>query len=659
MSQVIISHKDLSGQPDFFSTIMRDISKRKAAEEKLASTEKQFRALIENSTDCLTLYDSQGVVIYISPSMERITGRKPDEVIGTRYGSKRHPDDVALARAAFDAVLHDPAHPQTVEFRTQHNDGSWRWVETTLSNRLDDANIRAIVSNRRDITARKLAEAGLASAERRYRALIENSADSIALLDAHGTILYRSPSATRITGRTPQERVGAGTGQFHHPDDASIVPDAIAALLRDPESIQRVELRTAHIDGAWRWIEATLTNRLGDPNVQAIVSNYRDITARKHAEAIAQASSSLIETTMNSLPLEIAVLDGEGTILSVNRAWREFAEANSADLNRVSPGANYLSFCTGADSAASNEGTVAAAGLSAVLAGTLERFEFAYRCETPAGSRFFACHAAPIRNHPQARMVVVHEDTTERTEAEEKLHQVNEEIQQLYEVARTLHGSSDLQAMGETILNQALNLSACDLGVIRLREDADAPIRVIARHGYRDAQNLQRHTKSAAGPNSEGASRPRDRMRAFELDQTTIVERIDASDRMATFHREGICSLISIPVTVGATIHCVMQLGSRSARRFEPRLVRLLETLAHDFGIATQKVHLLQQALADQERLRELSRRVVAAQETERRDIARELHDEIGSLLSALKIMIKLDGGDTAQSLAVDRKSVV
>ncbi len=502
--------------PTTHIAVIEDISARKQAESERV----RLASIIEAAPDFIASADLQGRPIYLNPGGKRLLEFDDDRPLSDRRMKDLHPQWAAnlVAAIGLPTALRDGHWSGETALRT----GSGREVpvsQVIISHKDSTGQPDYFSTIMRDIGERKAAEEKLAHTEKRFRSLIENSADGVALLDAQGTVNYLSPSASRITGRGPSERVGTSTGNYHHPDDASIIPDAIAALLRDPASIQRVEFRTRHQDGSWRWIEATLTNRLDDPAVQAIVSNYRDITDRK--------------------------------------------------------------------------------------------------------------------------------------EADEELHRANEEIQKLYEVARGLHSSADLQTMGEAILNQALSLSACDLGVIRLREDATAPIRVIARHGYRDPRNLQRHGRSPAGPNSDGTSRPRDRMRVFELRQTDIVEQIEADERMATFYREGIRSLISIPVTLGDITHCILQLGSRTARRFEPRLVRLLETLAHDFGIAAQKARLLEQTLANQERLRELSRRVVDAQESERRYIARELHDEIGSLLSALKIMIKLDGGETAQSLAV------
>jgi len=246
-------------------------------------------------------------------------------------------------------------------------------------------------------------------------------------------------------------------------------------------------------------------------------------------------------------------------------------------------------------------------------------------------------------------------DITERMEAEQESQRAVAELRELHKVSLAMLQSIDLKSLAQTIVAKALELSGCDLGIIRLRERAPNRIRVIASQGYRDRANLERHELTT----TLGGNR-RTRLRAFSLRQTDIVQRVDRADRMATFKREGIKSLITIPVAVGDNLLGILQLGSRVERDFEPRLIALLETLAHDFGVALQKSQLLDETLAAQEQLRELSRRLVDTQESERRYIAGELHDEIGSLLTALKITVGMGGGSAiAQAQGIIDEALV
>src|SRR5215469_4168886 len=120
--------------------------------------------------------------------------------------------------------------------------------------------------------------------DRRFRALIEQSTDAIALLTQGGTVTYASPSIERILGYTPQECMTINAGDVFHPGDLPALADMFQHLLATPGWGETRQVRCRRKDGTWRWVEATVTNLLHDPDVQALVTSVRDITERKHAE---------------------------------------------------------------------------------------------------------------------------------------------------------------------------------------------------------------------------------------------------------------------------------------------------------------------------------------------------------------------------------------
>ena len=127
----------------------------------------------------------------------------------------------------------------------------------------------------------------LRASEKRFRALIENSLDGIALISAEGMILYESPAGASILGYAPGERIGAQTSLasgMTHPNDAKRARNLFAELVDSPGKSVTTTLRMRHRDGSYRWIEAIGTNLLAEPSVGAIVFNYRDITERKKNE---------------------------------------------------------------------------------------------------------------------------------------------------------------------------------------------------------------------------------------------------------------------------------------------------------------------------------------------------------------------------------------
>jgi PAS domain S-box-containing protein len=135
-----------------------------------------------------------------------------------------------------------------------------------------------------ELRERRRAEQVLLVSERRFRSLIENSSDAIALFQLDGTINYASPSTLQVLGYLPNEFEALNALQIIHPDDRKVVKEQLKLALDQPRNAITTEARVRHKDGNWHWMEGTFTNLLSDPGVGAIVNNYRDITERKQAE---------------------------------------------------------------------------------------------------------------------------------------------------------------------------------------------------------------------------------------------------------------------------------------------------------------------------------------------------------------------------------------
>lgn len=169
--------------------------------EEVNRTQKRMQLLLENASEVITIYEEDGTIRYVSPSVESILGYGQKELQGTRDIEKVHPSSRDVAKGLFQHLKEKPDEKVTVQFEYQTKDGSYIWLEATGTNFMSNTAIHGLILNSRDITERRRAEQ-----EQRMRskmqALSENSPDLIARLE-HESISYINPVIESYTGKAP------------------------------------------------------------------------------------------------------------------------------------------------------------------------------------------------------------------------------------------------------------------------------------------------------------------------------------------------------------------------------------------------------------------------------------------------------------------------
>jgi PAS domain S-box-containing protein len=139
-------------------------------ERTLAQSWQRYQAMIEHSSDALILTRPfKGGIIYVSPAIERVLGFTMDELRGREVMELIHPDSLDSAHTLRAELLRTPGKLSVDEARLLRKDGSYRWIELTRENLLDEPSVRGVVMNLRDISERKQAEAERARLEQRLR----------------------------------------------------------------------------------------------------------------------------------------------------------------------------------------------------------------------------------------------------------------------------------------------------------------------------------------------------------------------------------------------------------------------------------------------------------------------------------------------------------
>jgi len=268
-------------------SIIRDITERKEAEEKLRQSEERFRSLVQNATDIITVLEADGTIRYESPAIERILGYELGERLGKNALDYIHPEDVERVKDSLAKAKDNPAETQeAVEFRIQHKDGSWRHVEVTRTNLLNDPAVEGIVSNVRDITERRQAEVKLREAEEKYRSIFENAVEGIYQSTPEGRFISVNPALARIFGySSPEEMIATLTNIGHQlyvdPDQR----DEFVRLVEENHEATELESRIYRKDGSIAWVsENARAVRDDEGELLHYEGFFEDITERKEVE---------------------------------------------------------------------------------------------------------------------------------------------------------------------------------------------------------------------------------------------------------------------------------------------------------------------------------------------------------------------------------------
>ena len=249
-----------------------NITERKLAEEALRRSEERFRSLVRNVSDIITVLETDGTIRYESPSIERVLGYEPEELIGTSAFDYVHPEDAERVQSVFAEALKNQGVSPHLEFRFRHQDGSWRYLEAVGNNLLADPSVRGMVINSRDITERKQAErertqllireqatrAEAETAQERLKVILDNLSEGVLVADLRGQVLFANPASRAMLGITSGETLE----ELPDPWEDFHLPGAVVRCARTRESIEaRVRYGESYL---WVKLEYLLNNQRAD-----------------------------------------------------------------------------------------------------------------------------------------------------------------------------------------------------------------------------------------------------------------------------------------------------------------------------------------------------------------------------------------------------------
>ena len=298
LASVLLDENILSG-------MMIDITERKQADKALQASENRFRSLIENSGDMIALLDMSGAIIYESPSVQRILGYSPEELLNVNGFTLLHPDDFTEIVPKFQEVLQIPGGVVNAQFRYHHKNGSWLWMEATGTNLFHEPTVQALVINYRNITQRKLAEDALLEEKERFAKIAATVPGLLCTYrlrpDGHLSMPYASPMIEDVYGLEPENVAEDAAPILNsiHPDDLETVHESIAVSARTMMP-WHTAYRYQHPSKGVVWLEGR-SMPLVEPDGSRVWHGFvYDITERKQFEAQLQAYTHQISLLANA-----------------------------------------------------------------------------------------------------------------------------------------------------------------------------------------------------------------------------------------------------------------------------------------------------------------------------------------------------------------------
>lgn len=300
--------------------VCRDITERKKAQDELRESQHLFSTVANTSTALVWMSGTDKLCNWFNEPWLNFTGRTMAQEIGNGWADGVHPDDLDGCFKTYVQAF-DSRQQFSMEYRLRRHDGEYRWIIDNGTPRFDaKGNFIGYIGSCIDITERKKAEEDLRKSEESYRFLATNARDLIYRyrLSPNPGFEYVSPSATAITGYTPEEHYADPELGFKmlHPEDRQ----KLAEMAQSPDKAGGVIVfRWIRKDGSEIWTEQQNTPVFDENGkMVAIEGIARDITQRKKMEegmimterlaSIGELSSGIAHELNNPLTSVIGII---------------------------------------------------------------------------------------------------------------------------------------------------------------------------------------------------------------------------------------------------------------------------------------------------------------------------------------------------------------
>ena len=409
-----------------------DITERRLSELNLQESEIWLRAILDAGEFVVVGMTEDYRLFEWNRAAEIIYGRTRAEVLGEDYLVNFLPEEAraGVAEEIRQILLGRPtvAYPNEV----LHRDGSRRTILWNACRVLDGRQqVRGLLAIGQDISELQRAQTLIRESEARYRQLVESIQDVVWSVEIdgdpfHGRMTFVSPQCKEMLGFTSEDFLSRPEiwAEHLHAEDWPAMQAAMQQLVSNSEPVSRVYRFRHGLTGAYRWLEDRVAARKdASGHLTGLFGVARDISDRVRAEDALRRSEQFTQAVLDSVPVEIAVIDRWGRIVAVNAPWSRIGETQTdAYATHLELGGDYFSVCRSTAFGGSDSAAEALRGIVRVIDGRQERFELEYPRPAQDGPRWFLMQVV----RPSAELggaIITHFDITARRRAEDSLRE--------------------------------------------------------------------------------------------------------------------------------------------------------------------------------------------------------------------------------------------
>ncbi len=290
-----------------------------------------YKAAAPNSTDLISIIDIEGNYSFVGESVERQLGYTSGELVGTNAFQYIHPDDIQKASFAL-AQIAGQAKITTPLFRFRAKDGAYHWIETTVTNMLDDPEINGLVTNSKDVTDLVELDAQRKLNHTYYYSLFLNHPDALFYLSSEGIIYNCNLAFSAITGYNEYQLPDTKFISLIDPEYQKRVSDEFAGALNGV--VASLEVKARHKSGNELYLQFTFIPVFFDFKVKEVQCVAKDITG-KYLQQLELRKLSLVASKITN---GVIIADEDEKIEWVNEGFCRLTGYLTTDLVQVSLG---------------------------------------------------------------------------------------------------------------------------------------------------------------------------------------------------------------------------------------------------------------------------------------------------------------------------------